>query len=314
MKKQKIIVTGATGLIGKKLCDELIRKGNNVYIFSRDVLSAKKIIPGAAGYVDWDYNKPDLWKHHLEDKDAVVHLAGAGVAGKRWNDEYKKIISDSRIVSTKNLAEAIIQCEVKPKVFVTSSGSGYYGNRGDETLSENENGGKDFLAQVCKDWESAASIVESNGIRRVSIRTGIVLSKEEGALKKMLLPFKLFAGGPLGNGRQWFPWIHTDDIVNLYIHSIENESVQGAINASSPHQVTMKDFAKTLGKVLKRPSLFPVPEFILKIVIGEVASEIISSQRMDVIKVLKTGFKFRFEKLEDALINLLNLNAKIKNL
>lgn len=303
--KKKIIISGATGLIGKKLCYELISKGSDVFIFTRDVLSAKKIIPGATDYINWDYKKPELWQHHIEGKDAVIHLAGASVAGKRWNGEYKKVIRDSRIVSTKNLAEAIIQCEVKPKVFITSSGSGYYGNRGNEILGENDNGGKDFLAQVCKDWESAASLVESKAVRRVSIRTGIVLSKEEGALKKMLLPFKLFIGGQLGNGRQWFPWIHIDDIVNLYIHSIENESVKGEINASSSHQVTMKDFAKTLGRVLKRPSLFPVPEFILKIIIGEVASEIISSQRMDVSKLLESGFKLRFEKLEDALRDLL---------
>ncbi|QQS35188.1 MAG: TIGR01777 family protein [Ignavibacteriales bacterium] len=303
--KKKIIVTGATGLIGKKLCDELICKGNDVYIFTRDVLSAKKIISTATDYINWDYKNPELWKQHIEGKDAVIHLAGASVAGKRWNDEYKRVIRDSRIVSTKNLAEAIVQCEIKPKAFLTSSGSGYYGNRGNEILGENDNGGKDFLAQVCKDWESSASIVESKGVRRVSIRTGIVLSNQEGALKKMLLPFKLFVGGPLGSGKQWFPWIHIDDIVNLYIHSIENESVKGAINASSPEQISMKDFAKTLGKVLKRPSLFPVPELVLKVVIGEVASEIISSQRLDVSKVLNTGFKFRFEKLENALGDLL---------
>ncbi len=309
LMKKKIIVTGATGLIGKKLCDELILKGNDVIIFTRNVFSAKKTIPNANDYIEWDYTKPEIWKQHIEGKDAVIHLAGASVAGKRWNDEYKSVIRDSRIVSTKNLAEAIVQCTAKPKVFITSSGSGYYGDRGNEILSENDNDGKDFLPQVCKDWESAASLVESNGVRRASIRTGIVLSNEEGALKKMLLPFKLFVGGHLGNGKQWFPWIHIDDIVNLYVHSIENESVNGAINASSSHQVTMKDFANTLGKVLKRPSLFPVPVLILKIVIGEVASEIISSQRLDVTKILKSGFKFRFEKLEDALNDLLLKNS-----
>jgi len=255
--------------------------------------------------MDWDYHQPDLWKGHIDGKDAVIHLAGASVAGKRWNDSYKKIIRESRIISTKNLAQAIIQSETKPKVFITASGSGYYGNRGSALLNENSGHGSDFLGRVCKDWEAAASLVESDHVRRVSLRTGIVLSVEDGALKKMLLPFKLFIGGPLGNGKQWFPWIHIDDIIQLYIFALENESLTGSVNAASPHHVRMSEFAKTLGKVLNRPSLFPVPEFVLKLVTGEVATEIISSQKLDVTKILNSGFEFGFKKLEDALSNLL---------
>lgn len=303
--KKKIIVTGATGLIGNKLCTELIHQGNEVTIFSRNSSSAKMLIPDAAGYVDWDYNKPELWQKYIDGSDVVIHLAGASVAGKRWNDEYKKIIRESRIISTKNLANVIIQCENKPRVLITSSASGYYGNRGDAFLNEESGHGSDFLARVCKSWEDEARLVEKYNVRRVSFRTGIVLSPDAGALKKMILPFRLFIGGPLGNGRQWFPWIHIDDIVKLYINAVDNDSLHGAVNASSPQHNTMSEFAKTLGKVLKRPSLLPVPELVLKLVAGKVASDILASQKLDVSKVLNAGFRFQFANLEDALRDLL---------
>jgi uncharacterized protein (TIGR01777 family) len=161
------------------------------------------------------------------------------------------------------------------------------------------------MANICKDWEKEAEKVEQYGVRRVSVRTGLVMQKDEGVLKKMLLPFKLFIGGPLGSGRQWFPWIHIDDIVGIYLQAIDNENMSGAINGASPGIVTMKEFAKTLGKVLRRPSLFPVPKIAMKIVAGEVANYAVMSQRTSVDKILKAGYKFKFENLEEALSNLL---------
>ena len=245
------------------------------------------------------------WIDELNGVDAVFHLAGANLGAKKWNDEYKKLAYDSRIVSTRNLVEAIKQTEQKPKAFICASAVGIYGNRYDEVLDENSSLGNDFMSNICKDWEKEAEKAEQFGVRRVSIRTGLVMQNDEGVLKKMLLPFKLFIGGPLGSGRQWFPWIHIDDIVGIYLHTIDDPNVTGAINGTAPGIVTMKQFAKTLGKNLSRPSLFPVPKFALKIAVGELGKYAVMSQRTSVDKILKAGYKFKFENLEEALRDLL---------
>lgn len=302
---KKIIITGATGLIGKKLSEEFHKSGNYIIVFSRDGKRAKDILKKDYEYIDWDYRKPDKWMDKISESDAVIHLAGINLFAKRWNDEFKKEIITSRRDTTKSLAEAIRNSSNKPKVFISASGVGYYGDGGNQILTEDSPAGNDFLAEVCKVWESEAAEVESAGVRRVSIRTGIVLSPEDGALKRMLLPFKLFIGGPLGNGKQWFPWIHIDDIVGVYIHSILNDNLTGAVNAASPNICTMSEFAKTLGKVLKRPSLFPVPKFALKLAIGEAGNVVLMGQRVSVNKLLSSGYKFKFEKLEEALKDLL---------
>jgi uncharacterized protein (TIGR01777 family) len=302
---KKIIITGATGSIGKKLVQELTARGDEVIIFTRNPETAKKKIVNANKYVKWDYHKPEEWKGHLNGVESVVHLAGANLGDKRWNDEYKKVAYESRILSTRNLVEAIKSVEQKPKAFICSSAVGIYGNRYDEILDENSSLGDDFMAKICKDWEKEAEKVEQFGVRRVSIRTGLVMQKDEGVLEKMLLPFKLFIGGPLGSGRQWFPWIHIDDIVGIYMQAIDNEKVSGAINGASPGIVTMKEFSKTLGRMLKRPSFFPVPKFAMKVVAGEVANYAVMSQRTSVEKIINAGYKFKFENLEEALRDLL---------
>lgn len=302
---KKIIITGATGSIGKKLVQKLTARGDEVIVFTRNPENAEKKIADAREYVKWEYERISVWMHELHGVDAVVHLAGANLGAKRWNEEYKKLAYKSRIISTRNLVEAIKQVEKKPKAFICSSAVGIYGNRYDELLDENSSLGDDFMANICKDWEKEAAKVEQYGVRRVSIRTGLVLQKDEGVLKKMLLPFKLFIGGPLGSGRQWFPWIHIDDIVGIYLHTIDNENIFGAINGASPGIVTMKEFAKTLGKVLRRPSLFPVPKFVMKLVAGEIAAYSVMSQRTSVEKILNTGYKFNFENLEEGLKSLL---------
>ncbi len=243
--------------------------------------------------------------HELHGVDAVVHLAGANLGAKRWNEEYKKLAYDSRIVSTRNLVEAIKLVEQKPKAFICSSAVGIYGNRYDEMLDEKSSLGNDYMATICKDWEKEAAKVEQFGVRRVSIRNGLVMQKDEGVLKKMLLPFKLFIGGPLGSGRQWFPWIHIDDIYGIYLRAIDDEKLCGSVNATSPGIVRMKDFAKTLGKVLKRPFLFPVPGFVLKFIAGELAEYAVMSQRTSADKILNACYKFKFENLGEALRDLL---------
>jgi uncharacterized protein len=302
---KKIIITGATGLIGKKLSSALIKRGDEVIIFSRNIDKAKQIIPGARDYIEWNYHQKEKWQNALNDKDAVIHLAGANLFGKRWNEEYKNKILESRKLSTHNLIEAIKESSSKPKVFICSSAIGYFGNCGETELAEESEAGKDFLANVCKIWEDEAAKVEELGVRRVSVRTGIVLSPEEGALKQMLLPFYFFVGGPLGNGRQWLPWIHIDDIVQIYLFTLDNTEIKKSVNAASPNPVRMKEFAKTLGKVLKRPSLFTVSEFMLKLAVGEAAETITSSAKVIPKKLLASDYKFKFEKLRSALEDLL---------
>lgn len=302
---KKIVITGATGLIGKKLVNALVNRGDEVIIFSRNSEKAKSILPKAKKFVEWNYKKPDNWKSEINGVDAVIHLAGINLFSKRWNDAFKKEVLESREVSTRNLADAIKSCGNKPGVLVSASGIGYYGNCGDKILSEESPVGNDFLADVCKVWENEAKKVEQSGVRSVQVRTGLVLSTEDGALKQMLPPFKFFIGGPLGSGKQWASWLHIDDIVGVYIHAIDNTKLSGAVNAASPNPVRMKEFAKTLGKVLHRPSLFPVPQFVLKIVVGEAAEVVTASQRVDVKKLLNNGYQFKFKELESALKNLL---------
>ena len=303
---KRIIITGATGLIGRKLSQKLFEAGHQIIVFSRNASAAKNILKQDFVYIDWDYRKNDKWIESISSTDAIVHLAGINLFSKRWNKTFKEEILASRKETTKALVDAVKLSQAKPEVFVSASGVGYYGNCGDKLLDENSPAGNDFLAEVCKVWEAEAAEVEQCGVRRVSVRTGIVLSKEDGALKRMLLPFKLFVGGHLGNGKQWFPWIHIDDIVGIYFHTIENQNLSGAVNAASSNICTMKEFAKTLGKVLHRPSLFPVPEFALKIAIGEAGEVVLMSQRVDVKKILASGYKFQFENLEEALRNLLS--------
>jgi hypothetical protein len=307
---KKIIITGATGLIGKKLAQKLISRGDEVIIFSRDENKSKRLIPGAKEYVKWDYRKIPNWQNKIEGADGIVHLAGVNLFSKRWNSEFKKEIIQSRTLSTRSLIEAIRNSNRRPGFFICASGVGIYGDRKDELLNEGSLPGNDFLSEVCLAWEEEAKKAEDYGLRRVSIRTAIVLSKEDGALKQMLLPFKFFIGGPLGSGRQFFPWLHIDDIVGIYLHAIDTNNLYGSLNAASPEHKTMKEFATTLGKVLKRPALFSVPAFALKIAVGESASAVLSGQKINSQKLLKSGYKFNFLSLEDALKDLLTKTGK----
>ena len=305
---KRIVVTGATGLIGKKLALSLIQRGDEVIIFSRNAEKAKSIFPKAKECVEWNYKAPSHWENYFENSEAVTHLAGINLFSQRWNDSFKKKVLESREVSTKNIVEAIGKSSNKPSVFISASGIGYYGDSGDNILTEESPVGKDFLADVCKVWEREAAKIETYGVRSVRVRTGLVLSPDEGALKQMLPPFKYFIGGSLGNGKQWASWIHIDDIVGIYIHAIDNAKLKGAINAASPTPVRMQEFAKTLGHVLNRPSLFSVPKFVLKIVVGEAAEVVTASQRIDINKLLNSGYHFKFSNLEKALNNLLKTN------
>ena len=301
---KKIIITGATGLVGKNISSELIKRGEEVIVFTRNTEDVKTKVPDVSLYVKWDYNKIEEWKEYLNNSNAVIHLAGANLFNKRWSKKYKKIITESRIKSTQNLVKAISETENKPEVFICSSAVGFYGNSGDKILTEDLTNGNDFLADLCYQWEKAAEEVESLNVRRVSIRSGIALSKEEGILKKLLLPFKFYAGSSIGNGNQWFPWIHINDLVNVYLFSLYNK-VEGAANAVSPNPVRMKEFTDELGKALNRPTFIKVPEFLLRIVLGEAAEAVLSSLRVIPQKLNNQNFKFEFENLSSCLKYLL---------
>jgi uncharacterized protein (TIGR01777 family) len=301
---RKIILTGATGLIGKYLYKELKLRGDEVTIFARNLDLATRLLPGAKEYFQFDFSKPENWERNICDKDVIIHLAGAAIGGRRWSKKIKKEIIESRISSTKALVEAIGKTDKKPNTFICASAIGYYGTSETEIFTEESPPGNDFLAGVCKQWEDESAIVENYGVRRVSIRTGVVLEKNEGALAKMLLPYKFFVGGPLGKGNQWLSWIHIIDIVNIYLLCIDNDKISGAINATAPNPVRMKEFAKTLGRVLKRPAFFNVPEFILKLIFGESALTVIKGQKVLPSKILNASYNFRFPKLKEALLNL----------
>jgi len=302
---KRIAITGATGLIGKKLCDALLARGDEVTVFTRNVLKGKQQIHDVKNFVEWNYRRPNEWKNEFEGLDAVIHLAGANIGMRRWTEEYKKLILESRQLSTKNLVRAFHGLNNKPKVFISAGGINYYGNQGDELLTEESSGGTDFMAEVCKAWEYEASLSAHLGIRWVSLRQSPALDPEAGVLKEFLLPFKLFVGGPLGNGNQWFSWTHIEDLVNIYLFVLDNRNLNGIVNASSPNPVRMRVFTGTLGKVLNRPSYFKVPVFVLRIIKGEVADHITSSMKVIPKRLLESGFDFKFKDLEGALRDLL---------
>ena len=303
----KIVIAGATGLIGKALTKKLIDNGEDVIIFSRNIAKSKELIPNAKDHIEWRINgstNPQVIDA-LKDADAVINLAGENVLSRRWTKKHKENIYNSRVKGTRKLTEAILKSNNTLKTYISASAVGIYGSRDNNTFEDSETG-NDFLANVVKDWESASSGLEKFNTRRVHLRIGIVLSTEEGALKKLLLPFKLFVGGPLGNGKQWFPWIHIDDVVELFLYSIYNSSVEGAVNTASPNPLRMKEFCKVLGKTIKRPSFFNVPSIALKILFGEGGDVLLTGAKVLPKRAVDFGYKFKFENAEKALENLLN--------
>jgi hypothetical protein len=255
--------------------------------------------------VYWDPAAGKIDAAALEGHDAVVHLAGENIS-QRWTAKQKSKILESRIRSTRLLVEALARLTNPPNVLVSASAIGYYGNRGDEILQEDSAAGIGFLPEVCREWEAATQPAAEAGIRVVNLRFGLILSPGGGALAKMFLPFKMGVGGVLGSGRQYWSWISIDDIIGVIHHALRNESLQGPVNAVSPNPVTNREFTKILGHVLKRPTLFPVPAFTLRLVFGEMADEmLLASARVQPAKLLNSGYDFRYPELEGALRHLL---------
>jgi uncharacterized protein len=294
----KVVVSGATGLIGTALRESLVADGHQVLALTR----REKLPPLET--ITWDVSNGRFDASALEGIDAVVHLAGEPIA-QRWNEVRKRAIVDSRIKSTRLLVEALKSLGKRPRVFVCASAIGFYGDRGDEELVETSPPGNGFLPETCQAWEHAAMEAMGLGLRTVVLRTGIVLSTRGGALGKMLPPFRLGAGGPVGSGEQWMSWIHIDDHIGALRFILDKDDLMAAVNATAPSPVRNRDFGRALGRALSRPAFMPAPAFALKLAFGEMASILLEGQRVLPKKLLDNGYRFRFPELGPALKDLL---------
>ncbi|MBO0857632.1 MAG: TIGR01777 family oxidoreductase [Chloracidobacterium sp.] len=295
----KILITGATGFIGRSLCQSLVNEGHQVVALSRRQQAA-----GAAVF-QWEPEAEPPPSEAWDGVEAVIHLAGEPVA-TRWTEEQKRRIRDSRVKGSRNLIAGMRAARRPPKVLVSASAVGFYGDRGDEILNESSDPGSGFLTEVCLDWECEAARARELGVRVPLVRIGVVLSPSGGALEKMLLPFKLGLGGRLGDGRQWFPWIHIEDITGIFLHALRSPAVDGPINGVAPEAVTNEEFTRQLATALNRPAFFPVPKFALRVLMGrEMAEAVMGSLRVVPQVALDTGYWFKYPSLKPALESLL---------
>ncbi|NWF81475.1 MAG: TIGR01777 family protein [Chloroflexi bacterium] len=306
---KRIILTGATGLIGTRLFAALRERGYEVVIFSRNPSRARAALPGAAEYVTWSPAESGPWASAIDGAHAIIHMAGApitqGLIGVRWTPEYKREIRDSRVIGTRGIVNAIAAATHRPAVLVSASAIGYYGYSDDTPLDESSPPGRDFVAEVCVAWEREAVRAEEYGVRTALIRTGIVLDTEGGALAQLLLPFRLRTGGPIMPGSQYYSWIHPDDEIAILLMALEDERVRGPINATAPTPETNRDFCTILGQVVGSPSWLAVPEIALRIALGEMADLVTKGQRVLPKRLQELGYTFRYPTLKPALEDLL---------
>jgi len=300
-----VFVTGATGLIGRALCPALVARGHAVVALTRSAARAR--LPAAVELVEGDPTRAGRWQEALARADACVNLAGEPLDAGRWNPERKRAFRASRADATRNVAEAI--GAGGPRVLVSASAVGFYGDRGDEPLDERAPPGRDFLAELCVAWEEAAAPAAARA-RVVFLRTGIALARQGGALPRMVRPFRLLAGGPLGHGRFWQPWIHLVDVVGLALLALEDARAEGPLNAVAPEPIRNRDLARAIGRALSRPSFLPAPALAIRLAIGEMAEVVLSSQRVVPAKALALGYPFRFPAIDGALQELLGARGK----
>lgn len=298
----KVLITGGSGLLGRALTTSLTADGHEVIILSRDPGKSKRSVPGVQ-LVKWDGKTSEGWGHLVEDTDVIVNLAGENLSDGLWTENRKKRIRDSRLNAGRAVVQAIENASHNPHVLIQASGAGYYGIQNPDLLEESAPRGSDFLADVSRDWEASTQPVEKMGVRRAIIRSGVVLSRQGGALGLMLLPFRFFVGGPLGSGRQWMSWIHIEDEVRAIRFLIDNESATGAFNLSA-QPVTNAEFSKAAGKTMGKSSFFRVPRFLLRLVLGEMSTMVLDGQRVSAKKLIDLGFEFKYGQIEEALNNL----------
>ena len=305
----RIIITGGTGLIGRALSKALVADGHDVTALTRDPAKVKDM-PAAVKLVRWDGQTAQGWGQAVDGADGLVNLAGAGIADGRWSSARKQAIRQSRLNAGKAVLEAITAATNKPKVLVQASAVGYYGTQtGQALVDESCSPGSDFLSKVCFDWEISTAPASRMGVRRPVIRTGIVLSNEGGAFPKLVMPFKFYAGGAVGSGKQWLPWIHIDDEVRAIQFLLTNDRADGAFNLAAPTPVTNKEMAKIVGEVLGRPSALPAPAIAMKTLFGEMSTILLEGQRAVPKKLESLGFTFKFETAQAAVQDLLGSKA-----
>jgi uncharacterized protein (TIGR01777 family) len=304
--KKTIVITGATGFIGSALGQFFVNKKYHVKGFTRNPENTKKLENLGIHPVPWNTQSLTGWETQLENTNAVINLAGESIAAGRLSEQKKKRILNSRVDSVKILVQALEQVKNKPEIVVQASGIGFYGSRNDQELQENTPPGQGILAHAVKQWEDCALALEKTGTRLVIIRLGMVLGKDKGALKRMTMPFRFFIGGPLGSGKQWMSWVHILDVTRAVDFLISHKKCSGIYNLTTPQPVRNKEFARSLENALHRPSFFPVPASILKLMLGKIAGELLlTSQRVLPTRLLKEGFTFDYPHLKPALHNLL---------
>jgi len=303
------MIAGGSGLIGRRLTTLLTANGDEVLILSRfpDRITG---LPAGVRALQWDGKSAQAWAKEIENIDVIVNLTGENLSGEgllpsRWTKERKERLLNSRVDSGKVLTKAIEMANHKPSVFVQASGIGYYGVSQEKTFTEADRAGNDFMSSLSQEWEASSVPVETMGVRRVVVRNGVVLSTKGGALRPMLLPYKLFVGGPLGSGKQIYSWIHIDDEVGAIRFIIQNEAARGVINLIAPNPVTNDEFGRTIGRVMKRPHYFPVPGFAMQLAFGEVAAMVLEGQKVIPQRLIELGYTFKFPTLAEALTDLL---------
>jgi uncharacterized protein (TIGR01777 family) len=305
----RVVVTGATGLIGRRIVQILVEKGSPVIALARNVEKARKLLGGQVSCVHWDLQRPEKgdWRRHLSEADGVVHLAGTPLFEKRWNPAFKREMEESRVLGTRQLVEAIAALEKKPRVFVSASALGYYGTDSSRVVDENTPPADDLLARICVNWEDEARKLDAHGVRTVQMRIGIVVSKQAGAVKELLPLFRLGMGGTMGDPRPFINWIHLEDCARIFTMALGNQEMRGPYNAAGPSPVTNADFGRAIARTLGRPAWMRYPVPVVKLMIGEAGEYASGGPRVRVAKIQNAGYRFFFSDLEEALANELGV-------